>query len=63
MVAARRASLSSDNSCFIKAISHITLNVRPEGVSLVGPNRLFVELDLKTYECSRQSRSLQRNRL
>ena len=30
----------------------------PEGVSLVGQNGFFVELDLKTYECSSQSTSL-----
>ena len=27
--------------------SHITLKIRPEGVSLVAQNGLFVELDLK----------------
>ena len=45
----------------LKGKSHIA--IRPEGVSLVGQNGIFVELDLKTYECSRQSTSLQRNRL
>ena len=43
---------------FQKAKSHITLNpshnYRPVGVSLVGPNGLFVELELKTYACPSQ---------
>ena len=35
----------------------------PKVSHLWGQNGLFVELDLKTYVCSRQSASLQRNRL
>ena len=41
----------------------ITHNIEsvPEGVSFVGQNGLFVELDLKTYACPSQSTRLQRN--
>ena len=51
-------------STYIMLRGNHTLHwIRPEGVSPVGQNGLFVELDLKTYEWSSQSTSLQRNRL
>ena len=49
-------------NCLGKGKSHIALN--PSRMCLTcGQNGLFVELDLKTYECSSQSTSPQRNRL